>query len=62
MLRKLQLDNNARWKQRFRALVVAWTQIATANPAHGLAINNTSGKYQLYAWDVPSGAMRHRFV
>lgn len=58
MLTSLQLDDNARWKQRFRAPVVVWTQVALANPTRGLTINNTSGKFQLYAWDVPSGALR----
>lgn len=57
MLTNLQLDDNARWKQRFRAPVVLWTQIAPANPERGLVTSNTSGKYQLYAWDVPSGAL-----
>jgi len=54
----LQLDENAPWKQRFRTPALAWTQIAPANPARGLVVNNTSGKYQLYAWDVPSGSLR----
>jgi hypothetical protein len=58
MLTSLQLDDNARWKQRFRAPVVVWTQMALANPTRGLTINNTSGKFQLYAWDVPSGVLR----
>lgn len=58
MITELQLDDKAPWKQRFRAPVVVWTQIAPANPARGLAVTNTSGKYQLYAWDVPSGALR----
>lgn len=58
MLKNLQLDDNARWKQRFRAPVVAWSQIAPANPTHGLAVSNTSGKNQLYAWDVPTGKLR----
>jgi hypothetical protein len=54
----MQLDEKAIWKQRFRAPNVAWTQIAQANHARGLAISNTSGKYQLYAWNVPSGALK----
>jgi len=53
-----QLEDNAPWKRRFRAPVIVWTQIAPANPARGLVINNASGKHQLYAWDVPSGALR----
>jgi hypothetical protein len=58
MLPQLQLDDNARWKQRFRAPIILWTQIAPANLARGLAVTNTSGKYQLCAWDVPSGESR----
>ncbi len=58
MIKNMQLDEKAIWKQRFRAPNVAWTQIAPANHARGLAINNTSGKYQLYAWNVPSGALK----
>ena len=58
MLTKLQLADDALWRQRFRAPQLVWTQIAPANPVRGLAVNNTSGKYQLYAWDVPSGALR----
>lgn len=58
MIKNMQLDEKAIWKQRFRAPNVAWTQIAPANHARGLVINNTSGKYQLYAWGVQSSALR----
>ena len=58
MITDLQLDDKALWKQRFRAPVVAWAQIARANPTRGLAVTNSSGKYQLYAWDVPSGTLQ----
>jgi hypothetical protein len=58
MLTSLQVGDNARWKQRFRAPVIVWTQVALANPTRGLTINNTTGTFQLYAWDVPSGALR----
>src|SRR4026207_815426 len=54
----LQLDDKALWKQRFRAPVVIWTQIAPANRARGMAVTNRSGKHQLYAWDVPTGGLR----
>ena len=57
MLKNIQLDENARWKHYFRAPVIAWTQIALANPTRGLAATNASGKYQLYAWDVLSGTL-----
>jgi hypothetical protein len=58
MITDLQLDDKALWKERFGAPVVAWTQIARANPTRGLAVTNSSGKNQLYAWDVPSGTLR----
>jgi pimeloyl-ACP methyl ester carboxylesterase len=58
MLGNIQLDENALWKQRFRTPVVAWTQVALANPTCGLAATNISGRYQLHAWDVPVGMLR----
>src|SRR5262249_21048723 len=58
MLREPQLDNSAPWKQRFRAPVIASTQIARLAPTRGLVVSNRSGVYQLYAWDVPSGELR----
>jgi hypothetical protein len=58
MLRELQLDENAPWKQRFRAHIILWTEIARAAPDRGLAVSNQTGKHQLYAWDVPSGDLR----
>lgn len=58
MLPKPQLDDQAVWKQRFRAPVVLGTQFARANPARGGAVSNATDTFQLYAWDVPSGALR----
>ncbi len=48
----------ARWRQRFNISEVMWTQMAKRNPTRGLAGSNRSGVLQLYAWDVPSGALR----
>lgn len=58
MLEKPLLDDNAAWKQRFRAPTVMWTQQARHAPHRGLACSNRSGNYQLYAWDVESGDLR----
>ena len=58
MLTKPQLDDHAVWKQRFRAPTILGTQLARANPTRGLAVGNATGTFQLYAWDVPSGALR----
>ncbi len=58
MLTKPQLDDQAVWKQRCRAPVIAGTLIAPANPTCGLAVSNATGTFQIYAWDVPSGTLR----
>jgi dienelactone hydrolase len=58
MPKELQIDDNAPWKQRLRAPVIVWTQLARSQPSRGLAVSNKSGKYQLYAWDVPTGNLR----
>src|SRR5690349_9190483 len=57
MLKEPHFDTNAPWKERFRAPVILWTQLAKAAPTYGLAASNRSGVYQLYAWDVPTGAL-----
>lgn len=49
-----------RWKERFRAPVIAHSQIAAKGLDRGLAVTNWSGSYQLYAWDVPSGTLSQR--
>ncbi len=58
MLKKLSFDENAPWKQRFRAPTILWTQLAKAAPARGLAASNKSGVIQLYAWHVPTGELQ----
>lgn len=58
MLTQPQLDDQAIWKQRCRAPIIAGTLIALGNPTRGLAVGNATGTFQLYAWDVPSGALR----
>lgn len=57
MIKPLDLLDNAPWKQRYRATAIFTTQLAKANPTRGLVIGNQSGKWQLYAWDVPSGQL-----
>jgi pimeloyl-ACP methyl ester carboxylesterase len=58
MLKEPQLDNSAPWKQRFRAPVIARTQVARLAPTRGLIRSNRSGIYQLHTWDVPTGELR----
>ena len=58
MLTKLHLDDSALWKQRFRTPAILVTQLANAAPQRGLVVSNKSGMHQLYAWDVPTGALR----
>jgi dipeptidyl aminopeptidase/acylaminoacyl peptidase len=57
MLRELNVRDDAPWKQRYRAASIAWAKVATRNPARGLVCTNRDGIYQLYAWDVASGAL-----
>ena len=58
MLNELHTAADAPWKRRFRVPQTLGTQIAKANPAHGLATSNISGVFQLYAWDVATGDLR----
>lgn len=58
MILNPQLDDQALWKRRFRAPVIAWTQLAKAEPSRGLVASNRSGAYQLYAWEVATGELR----
>ena len=58
MLKPLCLDQNAPWKQRFRAPVIAGAQITQENPDHGVVTNTQTGQYQFYAWDIPSNTLR----
>ena len=58
MLKELQLDDDAPWKRRFRAPIILWSQLAKAVRDRGVVVSNKSGKFQLYAWDVPAGELR----
>ena len=58
MIKKLNLDDDAPWKERYRAPSVAASQIADLSPESGIVAHNRSGTLQWYAWDVPSGEMR----
>jgi dipeptidyl aminopeptidase/acylaminoacyl peptidase len=51
------LGDDAPWKERFRTKGTLWTTLARENPERGLVCSNESGIYQLYAWEVPSGAL-----
>ena len=58
MLTELHLDDQAPWKQRYRLPVIVRAEIAKSALTRGLAVGNQTGKYQLYAWDVPNGQLR----
>ncbi len=51
-------DVEAPWKQRFRVERILWSALAEERPDRGLAVSNRSGRYQLYAWEVPTGQLR----
>ena len=48
----------APWKQRFRVERILWSALAEERPDRGFAVSNRSGRYQLYAWEVPTGELR----
>ncbi len=48
----------APWKQRFRVERILWSMLAEERPDRGLAVSNRTGRYQLYAWEVPTGELR----
>ena len=56
-MKPLNTSSDAPWKQRYRAPAVIGSQLATLNPQHGAVTSNQSGIYQVYSWDVPSGAL-----
>src|SRR5215212_375799 len=49
---------DAPWKQRFHVERILWSALADERPDRGLAVSNRSGRYQLYAWEVPTGHLR----
>ena len=57
MLKELQEDATAPWKQRYRLPMTFAVQIAESLPERGLAVSNASGVFQLYAWEVPTGEL-----
>jgi dipeptidyl aminopeptidase/acylaminoacyl peptidase len=57
-MQPLNVAQDAPWKQRFRAPGVILSKLATGNPGRGIATTNMSGIYQVYAWDVETGALR----
>jgi hypothetical protein len=59
-MKSLDLNPNAPWRQRFRAASIAWAEVASQNPAHGLVCTNKDGIFQLYAWDISTGELKQR--
>ncbi len=58
MLKTLNLEKNAIWKQRFRAHSIQWARIANLNPHRGLVCTNRDGIWQLYTWNVATGDLQ----
>lgn len=55
-----RLNDETKWKRRFRAPTIAHTKIAGTKPEHGIAITNQDGPYQVFSWDVPTGQLTQR--
>ena len=56
--RAAMTEVDAPWKQRFRVERIPWSVLAQEWPDRGLVASNPSGRYQLYAWEVPPGELR----
>ncbi|MBW2370092.1 MAG: S9 family peptidase [Deltaproteobacteria bacterium] len=57
MLKRIDLEENAVWKQRFRAPGILWAKIANLNPKRGLVCTDRDGTLQLYAWRIATGEL-----
>lgn len=57
-MKPLNLSDNADWRKRFRAPVIAYSAIAHSNPTRGMVVSNRSGIMQVDAWVVPTGELR----
>ena len=55
MLKEPQIDENAPWKERYR-IPVAFGRVACLAPERGLVASDMSGVFQLYSWNVLTGA------
>ena len=58
MLRKLQTEDNAPWKVRYKAAAIYASQIASLKPDKGILAHNRSGTLQWYAWDIPTNELQ----
>ena len=58
MHKNLDLNENAIWKQRFRASKIRWAKIANLNQQRGLVSSDQDGVLQLYTWDVSTGDLQ----
>ncbi|MGB8981978.1 MAG: hypothetical protein WCC12_08895, partial [Anaerolineales bacterium] len=58
MLKELQIEDNAPWKQRYRAASVGSAEIAAACPTRAILNDTRSGSLQYYTWDIPSNHLR----
>lgn len=57
MLKELPIEDNASWKQRYRAPSVFLSQIAPLAPDKGILADTRSGSVQWNSWDVPTGRL-----
>ena len=57
MFKPLNIDDDVPWKQRFRAEMILWAQVARLEPARGVVATNKHGDNQLYAWNVSTSTL-----
>lgn len=58
MLKKLEIEDNAPWKQRYWVPSTGSAQIASSFPTRAILNDTRSGSLQYYAWDISSNSLR----
>ena len=51
------MSDDAPWKKRYRAPAIALSRRASQNPKRACFCSNKDGVYQLYAWNIETGAL-----
>lgn len=57
MIPQIDTSSKAIWKQRYRAPVIYYADIAPHAPERGLVWTNLSGSLQFHTWDVATGQL-----
>jgi dipeptidyl aminopeptidase/acylaminoacyl peptidase len=60
MVKKIQTEPQAPWKQRYHAPSITYSKIAAKASERGFLVTNRDGLYQIYSWDTGTGTLERR--